>query len=97
MMDTKNLVFVSKDEYEMLIGKAAIYDAYARKLKADADRGGYVSEYEQAMFVVDAVDVTDIMLDIVKNIEELDEEGMEEFFTDEEWQKVVEIAEEEEK
>lgn len=96
-MDTKNLVFVDKDEFERLVTKAAIYDAYARKLKADADRGGYVSEYEQAMFVVDAVDVTDIMLDIVKNIEELDEEGMEEFFTDEEWQKVVEIAEEEEK
>ena len=95
MMDTKNLVFVHKDEYERLVRKAAIYDAYARKLKADADRGGYVQEHEQAMFVVDTVDVTDIMLDIVKGIEELDEEGMEEFFSDEEWEKVIELAEEE--
>lgn len=94
-MDAKDLVFIHIDEYERLVRKAAIYDAYARKLQADKDRGGFVQEHEQAMFVVDTVDVTDIMLDIVKGIEELDEEGMEEFFSDEEWEKIEELVEEE--
>ena len=88
MIDVKNLVFISKDEYEELVGKAAIYDALARKLKADADRGGYVSEYEHAMFVAPVESL---------GLKHEDEEEVLEIFTEEEWEEnVVPLAEEEE-
>lgn len=46
-------VTVRKHRYDDLLRKEAAYDAYARKLKADKDRGGYVCEYEYALFVED--------------------------------------------
>ena len=80
MIDTKDLVFISKDEYITLVSKAAIYDAFARKLKADKDRNGYVSEYEQAMFVVDEpiIDVADVIVSLGLVCEDEQEENTEE-------------------
>lgn len=97
MIDVKNLVFIHKDEYEELISKAAIYDAFARKIKADADRGGYISEYEQAMFVVPPKEVTNAEVMESLGLKYEDEEEVVAIFTEEEWEeKVVPLAEEEE-
>ena len=96
MTDTKDLVFVSKDEYIALVSKAAIYDAFARKLKADKDRGGYISEYEQAMFVVDepTVDVVDVMIDLGLSCE--DEEEEDGIISDEVWEEIETMVEKKE-
>lgn len=100
-MDVNITVTITKDEYVELIRKAAVHDAYARKLKADKERGGFVCEHEWALFVDDKpkVDIMDLMCEVARNIdsepEEPDEEAMEAFFSDEEWQKIEDIAEEE--
>lgn len=99
MVDVTITVTINKDEYVELVRKAAVYDAYARKLTADKERGGFVCEYESAMFIEEPkIDIMDLMREVASNMgEELEdeEEGLEEFFNDEEWEKVVELAEEE--
>ena len=93
-MDVTITVTINKDEYVELVRKAAVYDAYARKLTADKKRGGFVCEYESAMFIEDPkIDIMDLLREVEISTDE--EEGLEEFFSDEEWEKVVELAEEE--
>lgn len=94
-MDVTITVTINKNEYVELVRKAAVYDAYARKLTADKERGGFVCEYESAMFIEDPpkVDIMDLLQEVEISTDE--EEGLEEFFSDEEWEKVVELAEEE--
>lgn len=98
MLDVTITVTINKDEYVELVRKAAVYDAYARKLNADKERGGFVCEYESAMFVEDPpkIDIMDLMREVAINMgeESKDEEGLEEFFSDEEWEKIEELAEE---
>lgn len=87
MIDTKDLVIIEKAEYAELVGKAAIYDALARKLQSDLDRGGYISEYEQAMFIIPPMESLGLKYE--------DEEEVVAIFTEEEWEeKVVPLAEE---
>ena len=81
-------VTISKREYAELLGKAFAYDAYSKVVTNTIDRGGYVTDMERGLFYKEVPKVEEPK-------EEPDEEEMEEFFSDEEWQKVVEIAEEE--
>lgn len=100
MLDVTITVTINKDEYVELVRKAAVYDAYARKLTADKERGGFVCDYESAMFIeTPKIDIMDLMREVATTLDseptEESEEGLEEFFNDEEWEKVVELAEEE--
>lgn len=97
MIDTKDLVIIHKAEYAELVGKAAIYDALARKLQSDLDRGGYISEYEQAMFVLPPKEVTNAEVMESLGLKYEDEEEVVAIFTEEEWEEeIIPLAEEEE-
>ena len=83
-------VIITKSEYRELISKAAIYDAFARKIAADKERGGYISEYEQAMFVK-SVDIGEVI--IALGISDEDEDVID-TIPDEEWEKIEKLAKE---
>lgn len=85
-------VTISKREYAELLGKAFAYDAYSKVVTSTIDRGGYVTDMERGLFYKEVPKVEEPK---EEPEEEPDEEVMEEFFSDEEWQKVVEIVEEE--
>lgn len=46
-------VTITKKQYAELIGKAYAYDAYAKIVKTNVKRGGYVSDVERALFVTE--------------------------------------------
>ena len=77
-------ITISKREYAELLGKAFAYDAYSKVVTGTIDRGGYVTDMERGLFYKEE-----------PKEEEPDEEETEEFFSDEEWQKIEELAEEE--
>jgi len=102
MNNTNNLVILDKREYAELMKKAAVYDVYARKIAADKERNGYVSEYEAAMFVVDepTVDVAEVMialgLELEEDEQEEDTEDTEYAIPDKELEQIAALVEEEE-
>lgn len=81
-------VTISKREYAELLGKAFAYDAYSKVVTSTVDRGGYVTDMERGLFYKEEAKVEEPK-------EEPDEEVMEKFFSEEEWEKIEELAEEE--
>jgi hypothetical protein len=79
---------ISKREYTELTRKAFAFDAYSKVVTNTINRGGYVTDMERGLFYKE-----EAKEEIKLVPEEPEEEGMAEFFTDEEWQKVVEIVE----
>lgn len=104
-------VTISKREYAELIGKAFAYDSYSKVISDNVKRGGFVTDLEKGLFYKEPkVDVAEVMRDIGIKIHKpekdvateafdamFEDEGMDAFFSDKEWQKIEELAEEEKK
>lgn len=82
-------ITISKREYAELLGKAFAYDAYSQVVTNIINRGGYVTDMERGLFYKEVPKVEE------PKVEEPDEEEMEELFSEEEWEKIEELAEEE--
>lgn len=89
-MDVTKTVTIPVRDYAELIGKAFAYDAFQSHLREQKTDGIYITNLEKALFLNDS-----IKEEALRVVSEPDEEEDEIFFSDEEWSKIEEMAEEE--